>query len=395
VIRCPYCDDMSPALAAQLHAQQLEVCPGCGREFRQLQPERSSGWEREDAFDANPVEAKYAETPVTRTNQVLEHDAHDVLRYASALLDLTSVILDFIVQSPESVAVLGFLTGSDDLDWLPRRLLGHRLPDRFRNSRGFSHNAGGASPEAELHAHLGRWIQAGVDRIVVVDEVDSGGQMRAALKRIRSWYRSQKALPPLTLHLVGFAEERSIGSEDPQALMKRKVLQPPLALPAGLSVTAQLLAVPTLLAKDKAGQPLKSTILRKDGNYEPKRTCPAEYAIRCPNSSTVSLADSANLRVGRSAGSLDQTFGVTILAICGFAFVRPELWPQTILNGGCAECRALLLVAREKAQAVAARTDILGDMCGAVIDCPERRARALLDAEGKSVRSPDSDVCSS
>jgi len=381
IIDCPYCVSASAELAAM-----ERVCPKCGGELGRNRLTASSAWEREDAFDANPVEARYGEVAVTHIDRSVDHDAHEVLAYADGLLDVVSIALDLVLGDPGSAAVLGFMTGSDDLDWLLRRVAGHLLEGRLVHVRGLSHGTADADPKRELRSQLNVWAEMGVKRIVLIDEVLSGTQMWTALCDIRDWFRCQNRSRPLMLNLLGVAEARRVDDDDGNAWMRKQVFKAPPNLPAELYAETHLVRVPKLLALDKPGQPLKSFVRGTDGNYQPKRISPVAYTIRCPNR----LLGGATSHVGLPGESLDRVFGNAIFAICGFGYTTPHRWPDTILKADCEDCRARLLTARKKAEAIASHANPPGDVCGSLFEHPDRRASALVDEAGKPLRLPDS-----
>ncbi len=364
---CLYCGSdkpMDPALVRELGGK----CPKCGKDL-QPRPAPPPAVRRLKSFDANPIEAAYTNAPVEQTNDPIVHDAHDVLKYAIALVDVVRSVERFTRPDRRRSAVLGFMTGSEGLDWMLRRRLGHLFEARIAHARGLSHKTGGHDPDAKLRAKLGQFLGRKVTRIAVIDEVVGGGQFRAAFKRIRDWHASVKA-PPLALHLVAVADPRQVpeSSDAARAWFFQKVLPDHDSLPKSLQVTFEVVGPVPLLAKDGEGQPLKDADQTPDGDYEVRRIWPGGYAIRCPNELT---EGGVGLRVVATKASLDQLFGVLLYAVCGFGYVSDGRWPESIKNGGCRECKGLLAEARRKAEEVATAVPSPERVFGRVVGPPD------------------------
>ncbi len=371
---CPFCQEIDPALAVA-----LGTCPTCGHDLRPL-PEPTPAVRRVETFDAHPVEAEYASTDVVETDAPLEHDAHDVLAYARALVEVVLIVERFTKDERERSAVLGFMTGSEPLDWLLRRRLGHLFEGRIRHVRGLRHKVGGADPDAELFAQLDAWNARGVLRVVVIDEVVEGSQLRTAFLRLVKWHGDRGA-PPLAVHLVAVTERAPADSAERAAWFSEKVLKgDEKSMSANLALSFEVVSTVRLLGKDKAGQPVKDVVLSSDGSYDALRLWPGSYSIRCPNRLT--LEGGAGVAVIASLASLDQLFGVFIYAVCGFGYVDSARWPETIKLAGCVACKALLAEVRELAEKVAQAVTPPESVPGRVVG---PRAVQILDARGAPV----------
>jgi hypothetical protein len=261
------------------------------------------------------------------------------------------IVERFTKDERERSAVLGFMTGSEPLDWLLRRRLGHLFEGRIRHVRGLRRKGGGADPDAELFAQLDEWSARGVSRIVVIDEVVDGSQLRTAFLRLMRWHGEHGA-PSLAVHLVAVTERAPADSAERAAWFSEKVLKgDDKTMSAKLALSFDVVRTARLLGKDKAGQPVKDVILSSDGSYDVLRLWPGSYSIRCPNRLT--LEGGAGVDVIASLASLDQLFGVFIYAVCGFGYVDTARWPETIKLAGCVACKELLAEVRELAEKAA------------------------------------------
>ncbi|MFO0570164.1 MAG: hypothetical protein U0263_31260 [Polyangiaceae bacterium] len=329
--------------------------------------------QRVEVFDAHPVEAEYSDAEVVETDAPLEHDAHEVLAYARALAEVVLVVERFTKHERERSAVLGFMTGSEPLDWLLRRRLGHLFEGRIRHVRGLRHKSGGADPDAELYAQLDAWMDHGVSRIVVIDEVVEGSQMRTAFLRLLKWH-GERGTPPLAVHLVAVTERAPEEVADREAWLSDKVLKgDDKSMSATIALSFDVVRTSHLLGKDKAGQSVKDVELSRDGSYSVLRLWPGGYTIRCPNRLT--LEGGAGVDVVASLASVDQLFGVFVYAVCGFGYVNADRWPETIKRAGCTECKRLLHEARKLATEVAN-----------AVPCPESVPWPGGGASGRSPR---------
>jgi hypothetical protein len=364
---CPYCSGdkpMDPKLA-----RALGTCPKCDRDLLQANLPPPAAVRRVESFDAHAIEADYSATPVEKTDEPIEHDAHEVLKYAIALVKVVQSVERFTEPDRTRSAILGFMTGSEGLDWVIRRRLGHLFENRIVHVRGLSHKRGNHNPDAELRAALDEFRVRRVERIAVVDEVVSGTQLRTAFLRIRDWHASVGA-PRLALHLVGVAERAPEGEEGAREWFALNVLRGDQhALPETLTLTFDIVRTVRLLAMDHNGQPLKDAARANDGSYEARRIWPGGYKIHCPNRLTV--AGGASLDVVYSAASLDQLFGVLLYAVFGFGYVREHRWPETINSAGCTECRVLLAEARDLADEVARAAPSPERVPGRVVGPPD------------------------
>ncbi|MBX3233534.1 MAG: hypothetical protein KIT84_11060 [Labilithrix sp.] len=350
-------------------AQNLQICPKCDRDLLEVRPTPPPAVRRVESFDAHPIEADYSAAPVEKTDEPIEHDAHDVLNYAIALVKVVRSVERFTEPTRERSAVLGFMTGSEGLDWVLRRRLGHLFEKRIVHGRGLSHKTGNHNPDAELRGILDAFKAQSVERLAVIDEVVSGGQLRTALLRILKWHKSVGA-PSFALHLVGVTEKAPGNAAEARAWFGEKVLRgDENSLPSSLALTFDIVRAARLLAMDKEGQPLKDAAQAKDGTYEVRRIWPGGYRIRCPN--RLSVQGGASLEVMYSAASLDQLFGTVIYAVLGFGFVRKETWPETINSAGCMECSALLAEARGRAHEIALAVPSPETLPGRVVGPPD------------------------
>lgn len=304
-----------------------------------------------------------------------------MLAYARALVEVITIVERFTRFERDHSAVLGFMTGSEPLDWLLRRRLGHLFEGRIRHVRGLRHKGGGADPDGELFAQLDQWRGSNVSRIVIVDEVVEGSQLRTAFLRLLKWHAARDE-PSIAVHLVAVTERAPEPAEARAAWFSEKVLKgDDKSMSAAIALTFDVASTPRLLGKDKDGQPVKDVELSRDGAYRVLRLWPEGYAIRCPNRLT--LEGGAGVDVVASLASLDQLFGVFIYAVCGFGYVDAERWPETIKRAGCTDCKRLLHEARELATAVATAVPSPESVPGRVVGPPDVR---LLDEKGEPVR---------
>lgn len=387
---CPYCHRFNEEVF-----RELVKCPRCGANLTARIDDRGGQSVcRANGFIAHPTELDYGDVAVDHSGNPIRHDSQDVLRYALGLLEVMKSTLDFSEDNLDSTCVLGFLTGSESLDWLLRRRVGHAMERRIAHVRGLRHKGIDKQfdPDAELTKRLDAWQAAGVlDRLVVVDEFVSGTQLRTAFLRIAAWHTAQSRPTNVEVLLVGIKETREELDAD-QVFHNHVYMDDSHAISAGLTFSHRLIAVPVLFAMDKRGVPLKSVRLNYVGDYAASRAWPGGYEIACPNRFT--QGGCTGTTVPWTAGSIDQVFGCLVYAICGFGYVQPGRWPETIRENGCATCKELLGEVRHLASKLSERIGSPERMFGKVVGSATRNRNSnarhvdgLLDSRGHPVES--------
>ena len=283
-------------------------------------------------------EKNYSKTRKQVTERLVEVDAHVFLHYCRLRGEVAQAIRSEIQQHP-ALAVIGFLTGSVGLLASARPYIERANGARLAYSRGLSHTAPGlkkAVTECEFFRVLNEVVHAGIQNIVLVDEIVSGGQMRSGLKSLATWQKSQPSTA-LGVSVIG-CHDNGITSGGQKLIVDLR----DASKWSGITLCgASIFHATRLLEKDNAGLAFRST-KKGDvpGTYDFERELPAGFASVCPCSGGFSMIVSAS--------SLDQSFGNHVAAVLGQS--RGCLYKhitQQVQNSGCETCRLLLAAARE------------------------------------------------
>lgn len=335
-----FCSSCTGADAEFLRALSREFphCPTCGRSLEDEIKSRESGGdtERDQDTRTHRSEQTYAQTsvmiPVDR--RTITVDAHELLEYAAVLAALSQRVEAELAASSET-AVVGFMAGSYGILFLTKLRRGK--DDRIYWADGLRHPTL-TEAEPRFHSILGRIGSTGVSRIVIVDEMVRGTQLRTALYSIGRWQRATGR--NVSVHVIAAFEGRSEATG--KQLMR--TLQPPRsktkAFPTQLS--GDVVAANRLFAKDRNGNIWRGlTWDAHEAKYRAVRENPGPIYIACPNM----LLGGATGAVA-SVGSHDQTFASMIRRIVGDLPDFNGVWPATIQSHDCKECKRLLRLAR-------------------------------------------------
>jgi len=283
-------------------------------------------------------EGKYSQTQKQVTDRAMQIDTHAFLEYCRLRGQVAQAIRCEIKTEP-ALAVIGFLTGSVGLLSSARPYIESVPGARLAYVRGLSHTGVGEKKdvtESEFFLVLEESVKSGIRRIVLVDEIVSGGQMRSALKSTARW---QKAHPDsaLTVSVIGCYDDgiKPSGSELVEELRS-------CARWGDLTLgTTHTFCAPLLLEKDGEGLAFRSVKRGPEpGCYDFERERPASLSIVCPGSGEPIVTPSAS--------SVDQVFGNHVAAVLGQ--IQGTLYShvtQRITSGRCETCQSLLTIARQ------------------------------------------------
>jgi hypothetical protein len=293
---------------------------------------RALTFRRSTDYTAHALEERLAGSLFIPGQIILNHDALALLSYVRGQIESIQRLVAFAENPPCSnedqlwkhVAVHGFLTGSIDLLWLLREHIGHKLPKRIRLTRGFSHKVSkkDKGPQQEFYSALNEYKTCGVSRIVLIDEVVSGGQVCAALKSFAKWREANKAEHWRVL-VLGLTEE---ARPEVRARLTNEIRQD------RNWAEVQLVHVPELLGKDENGIPIKP-VMSIETRYVPYRYWGGGYQVRCKNTLT-----DCSYRLA-AADHTRSAYASTVRAICKGNSMRPAVcWPDKC----CAECTEVI-----------------------------------------------------
>lgn len=308
----------------------------------------------DNAYDE---EKYYATTPVTSVAKVIRVDAHKLLDYARARLDVAMMLATDFAEQPQT-GVIGFLTGSIGLLATARELLEPFHPGKFKFAMGLSHANGGDAGEDELHAILNELRGMGVLRVVLVDEVKSGTQMRTGIQATLRWVQTTCATD-VEVSAIGVSGAPPKGKDRPPTVAE--VVAP--IINARRLINPRSVTTVSLLEMDTDGlifRGVKRT--HHVGEYDFCRVQPVSgLYVSCPNDGP---------RGGAGVRSLDTAFAGTINRILGLSnpaeaaqpfdlddepdgelLTAALTWPDTIEGGSCTTCQDLLRLARVTARA--------------------------------------------
>jgi len=276
---------------------------------------------RSTDYTAHPLEEEAVDGVfVVAGDQALVHDAWELLDYVEGqLLAMREVVRCASSSGWARVGLLGFMTGSWDLMWLMRELIGHNLPKRAKLTRGLAHkqDKSDMTADREFFGHLDAYQSLGVSDLILIDEVVSGSQVRTALARLAVWAAEAKG-EKLTVHVLGLTE----ADQEERRELQKSILK------GHEWADLHLIPVPALLAKDKAGGMIKP--IRNVGTrYVPYRSWPGVHEVWCRNSLT-----SCSYRAACTAHS-GSAYASTVRAICRTSTANEAVcWP----GKRCPEC---------------------------------------------------------
>ena len=308
----------------------------------------------DNAYDE---EKYYTTTPVTAVEGAIRVDAHKLLDYARARMQVAILIASDFRKQPQ-IGVIGFLTGSIGLLATARELLEPLHPGRFNFVMGLGHAKGGDAAEVELHAVLDNLRRKGIRRIVLVDEVKSGGQIRSDLEASLRWVRARGAAD-IEISAIGVSGAPPKDKERPPTVAEVVAqLEPTQHI-----VDPRTVITSSLLEMDTPGLHFRGVKRTAHvGEYDFQRDQPEKgLQIVCPAGGP---CGDAGVR------SLDTAFAGTVNRILGLSNpaqaaqplkvseepddeddepLPPALtWPDTI-DLSCQTCRSLLAAARSAA----------------------------------------------
>jgi hypothetical protein len=138
---------------------------------------------------------------------------------------------------------------------------------------------------------------------------------------------------------------RTVGAKLSDREMRTAILRDSKKYKSALrQVAVEFVMVPKLLAMDGEGRPLKGVWGGAGEPYGAHRIWPGGYRVRRRN--RLAVEGCSDLDVIWSAASLDQIFGGLIWRISGFDKDDLRVWPGSVLQRGCADCRTNLALAR-------------------------------------------------
>lgn len=354
---CDACKDLT---AEQCEHQKM--CARCGVSLAErAAAKRGMMAPRSSDYTAFPGEDDFVRALfVVNEGAALTHYASDLLAYVKGQLEVIQAIVSFAGDEWDKLGVVGFATGSFDLMWLMRERIGARLPNRIRITRGLAHKEQSADTAADdaFYKILDQFESLGVSRLVLVDEVDSGGQMNAALKRTSKWLKRNGQRH---MHALALGMSESDNPEVEKAIMKRKW------------TSVKVIRVPVLLAMDDAGAQIKPVMSAPDRTrYVPYRSWPGIYRVRCKNTLT-----SCSFRDVEASGSTSDAYSSTVRTICIDNPDRPKLnWPEK----SCEECAKKVAEIRALA-AMLPTNDKEGVVVGTVAERRERMKKIVLTGQ--------------
>ena len=308
---------------------------------------------------------EYGSAPLKaiQIDEPLIYEAHDVLDYAAALLEVVGIFLDFSENHIKETCLLGFMTGSGDLLWLARRLLTVQLESKVRLARGLRHKgAGRYDPVVELRAILDSWKAFGMHRLVVVDEMVGGAQLGTALREVTAWAADEAVSPPLELLLVAVAEPGATSIDDRFAKLVLNTKKNKAARRCR-HVQLQHRCVETpLLAKDTQGRPIKDFWKGDDDEYGPWPEWRRRFRVQCSEAVRLRLLSNPDQQIEQTVpagvrvsptlfeiyptGAAGPLFGTIIWDLAGF---KPSLGRTRLVeSAGCSGCAGRARLVREK-----------------------------------------------
>lgn len=349
---CIYCQDIEPEVG-----DVLKRCPQCKRDL--IEPEETPEDVSVDGLHAHPTEAQYARAALqdVQADEPLVLDAHEVIDYAHSLVAVAQYYLDVVEVSPAKTALLGFMTGSSDLLTITRRLLGDLLMDRIAFVPGLKHKSHKADtgPKDSFERQLNDWIADGVETIVIVDELVSGGQLRQMLRALADWSGPRIESAQVEVHVVGLCTSSEASA--PESLFEEKVLRGNKDVKrVRCSLKHKAIGSP-LLAKDTTGKPIKDTWNEGVADYVPWRELRWNLRVECPRpgSHAFGKAPSRPVIDVCPTGSAGSVFGALIMDLAG---LQPGHWASIVKQDGCPECRGALLQLRGSSEKV--KADLAG-----------------------------------
>ena len=315
-IVCESCKTLPPEVC-----EASGTCERCGADLlARAEAKRAMQFHRSKAYTAHPLEDEFMSSLFIAGESALLHDAWNLLDYVEGQLSAIQKIIAAASETNwETIGIVGFMTGSIDLIWLLRELIGHKLPQRVWLTGGLAHkiNKSDPTPDNDFFAILDQYRDLGVTRLFIVDEVVGGTQVRTALSRVGTW-SEETAANTMDVHVLGLTEV----PPDKHAELRKVILK-------GYDwATLSLIPVPELLAKDGKGTPIKPAI-KIGTKYIPYRYWPGSYEVRCANTLT-----SCSFRqvIATHTGS---AYASTVRAICTKQSTLPPVcWPEK----HCADC---------------------------------------------------------
>jgi len=302
---------------------------------------------------AHAAENYYVTTPVTEVEGLIRVNAHRMLDYSRARLDVAILLAnDFREQS--QTGVVGLLTGSVGLLATARELLEPLHPGRFKLAMGLGHAQGGNAAETELHQTLDEMRRTGVRRVVLVDEVKSGTQMTTDMQAAVRWVKSTRAneMEITALGVCGAPPKGKTSAPTVAQLVTKANLGRQIILPRTIYTTS-------LLEMDTEGLKFRGVKRRDEfiGEYDYQREHPsAGLFFYCPDGGASggagvrSLDTAFNGTVNRILGLSNPGEGLAPMNVTddpdGEPILPTKTWPDTIESGSCETCRNLLRIAR-------------------------------------------------
>jgi len=279
-------------------------------------------------------EKKYGSSEREVLEDQVSLDSHELLDYARMRAEV-AVFIRELIQVHTNFGLIGFLTGSVGPLVTARLLLEPTIAGKIRYVNGLSQpQFGVAKTEAErdYHENLDDLYQHfGVRHFVLVDEIKSGGQMNANLISTKLWL-DRREIQDATFSVLGVRG----GAPQPEDKTAETIVRRYQSIPIHSTKTFR---AKRLLEMDEEGLRFKA-VKRGDalGEYDFVRLVATKgLIVRCAAGGPVG---------GGGVPSLDAGFNGLMADILEKR--RPEcVWPETILTGGCDECRKLLAAARK------------------------------------------------
>ena len=305
---------------------------------------------------AYPAEWFYSTTPLTAKHLQVELDAHDLLDYARARMEVANGLEADFEEEP-STGVIGFLTGSIGILATARELLEPSYRGRFRFVPGLTHfGLKLEDSEQVFHSVLKDLCSCGVHRIVLVDEIKSGTQLKTELRSALRWVHSSGA-EDLQISVIGVHGMPTGGKQSPPTACQ-------IVEVIGASsciINPRTIATRTLLEMDREGLRFRGVMRTQyAGGYDFYREQPSGgLLVRCP---------SGGAHGGVGVTSLDTAFGGLVRRILRPSMITAaepfdagdepsavsieplESWPDLVFHASCEECRRLLRAARALAR---------------------------------------------
>ena len=221
----------------------------------------------------------------------------------------------------------------------------------FQTSRSYSRACSQVEQEdrgaiQELNSALNGYRAGNVNRLVIIDEVNSGRQMSTALKRVKKWQNANR-VPDLSVLALGMTELNGSARANKQRELAEKY---PWAM-------ILLVHVPSLMGYDDKGVPIKP-VMNIGTQYIPYRFWGGGYEVRCKNT----LTDCSFRLV--AASDTASGYSSTLRAICCENPQRPQVcWPEK----ACSDCAAKIAEIR-RLYAALPKLEQYGTVVGKVAD---------------------------